>query len=405
MPRHSARIIWTAFILLTVELAPAHASPDSDYTLGVQYYNQRQYKAAADILWKSITDGNPNASPWLYMAHAYYSMGKTGQAIKHYRSIVSTFPGTPEAAAAAQYLKRLDPHGTYAVDAPAPVTASTKPRNPSNPSFQKTDDFDRLPDQGKVYFERRGAHVFVSADLNGRATSMMFDTGAPFTSMSADTFEACGGQLGDRKPDSTVGGVGAERFPAWRCTATVKVGEITRTNLPVIVTSYSKADTLLGQNFFSPYQYTIDDQNSTIMFTKMGSGKSSAAVGSASLSVPFKWKGQYMMVDAKFNGKPYPCIFDTGAFSIALSRKQLREIGIPIPGNAVSSKSSGYGGTTDTLVFEIDSISLGPITKKNIEIHVLENTIMSAPLLGQPLFSDYLFTIDNDHKMIQFVKR
>jgi len=38
---------------------------------------------------------------------------------------------------------------------------------------------------------------------------MLFDTGAPITTMSVDNFEACGGQVPSRNPDTTVGGVHA----------------------------------------------------------------------------------------------------------------------------------------------------------------------------------------------------
>jgi clan AA aspartic protease (TIGR02281 family) len=112
-----------------------------------------------------------------------------------------------------------------------------------------------------------------------------------------------------------------------------------------------------------------------------------------------------MLVKAEVNGKPVEMIFDTGSFVIAFNERALHQLHISIPSDATYGQTVGYGGLSEHNEFEVDSMRLGPITKKNIRVVAMSNAALSTPLLGLPFFGDYQYTVDNEHGLIHFLKR
>jgi hypothetical protein len=92
--------------------APASAATptkyDIEYNQGVEAYTKRDFTKASDLFWKSITDGNPTALVWLYMAHSKSGAGDLQGARKDYQSVVEIFKNTREAKAAATYVASID---------------------------------------------------------------------------------------------------------------------------------------------------------------------------------------------------------------------------------------------------------------------------------------------------------
>jgi predicted aspartyl protease len=425
-------------------------SASAAYTQGLSLYGQQNYAAAASMFEQSIAQNPRDGNAVYYCALANQQIRNFVRAKQLYQYAIMAFPKSQPAVLSqtallqlsgdisAPKLKESDaahaeptgvagsatkvgakdvsdsnsPSQTKSVSSAASEgeSASAKQASVKEATIKRqapavAKDFASLPSQGRFPFERWGRHVQIAAEVNGRAVAMIFDTGAPITTMNVAAFEGIGGIMPTKQADGQIGGVGAGSFSAWRIPVTIKVGSITRVNFPLVVSQSTDAPSLLGQDFFSPFQFTIDDASSTISFTKNGSGKTSASMGGSSLSVPFRWKTRHMIVDAKINGKPYPCIFDTGAHGICFSKKALKDLNMSVPADATMGRSAGIGGTTTDWRFCVDSISLGPIVKKDIEISVVEETGVEEPLIGQTFFDDYQYTVDYDRKIIQFLKR
>ena len=425
------------------------------YTQGLALYGQQNYAAATSMFEQSIAQNPRDGNAVYYCALSNQQIRNFVRAKQLYQYAITAFPKSQPAVLSQTALQQLEPSAPKAkeTDATHPETSSasgsaTKTGASDNSSQSKSvaesgrgnssksesaatttsessnskevsakesaprkqapalaKDFASLPSQGRFSFERLGRHVQIAAEVNGHAVPMIFDTGAPITTMNVAAFESIGGMMPTRQADGMIGGIGAGAFCSWRIPVTIKVGSITRVNFPLVVSQSTEAPSLLGQDFFSPFQFTIDDASSTISFTKNGTGKSSASMGSSSLSVPFRWKTRHMIVDAKINGKSYPCIFDTGAHGICFSKKALKDLNISVPADATMGRSAGVGGTTTDWRFCVGSISLGPIVKKDIEVSVVDESGVEEPLIGQTFFDDYQYTVDYDHKIIQFLKR
>jgi aspartyl protease family protein len=94
-------------------------------------------------------------------------------------------------------------------------------------------------------------HFWASAEINGVKRRMLIDSGATTTAISAATAEAAKLDLGE-SPFGTILSTANGDVAATRSTiATLKVGSITTTDLPVVVSpSFGDTD-VLGMNFLS----------------------------------------------------------------------------------------------------------------------------------------------------------
>ena len=113
-----------------------------------------------------------------------------------------------------------------------------------------------------------------------------------------------------------------------------------------------------------------------------------------------------MVVRVEVNGKPVEMFFDASSYYIALNQKTIHDLHLANPSEPaageVPQESVLPPGVAE---FEVDSIRLGPITKRNIHVVAMSDSALLMPLLGQPFFSDYQYTIDNEHGLIHFLKR
>jgi hypothetical protein len=62
---------------------------------------------------------------------------------------------------------------------------------------------------------------------------------------------------------------------------------------------------------------------------------------------------------------------------------------------------TGVGAASQILVYNVDSIALGPVVKRNISIWVGGD---GFNLLGQNFFGDQRYVIDNDKNVIHFLR-
>jgi len=185
----------------------------------------------------------------------------------------------------------------------------------------------------------------------------------------------------------------------------VKVGTIFRPNFPIKVLSYNSAPPLLGQSFIQDFAYSIDRNAGAIRLTRKGASASSASSASGAYNVPFTWEGPKMVVTVEVNGRPYPMYFDTGnsASAISFGMNDLKALNLNSDeGETVTT--GGVSGSGHGLRFKVRRIKLGPIEKFDIPV-VANYTAIGRPLVGQELYEGFEYSVDNDAKLIRFIRR
>lgn len=66
---------------------------------------------------------------------------------------------------------------------------------------------------------------------------------------------------------------------------------------------------------------------------------------------------------------------------------------------------SNIKGLTNAWELNIDSLRVGPVTKENFQVSVLESSTMSYPLLGQSFFGNYKYTVDTAAGVIHLLEQ
>jgi len=104
-------------------------------------------------------------------------------------------------------------------------------------------------------------------------------------------------------------------------------------------------------------------------------------------------------------------IFDTGNTASACTFRSFGEadaFGLKVPEDAIRRRHSGVTGGGNSLVFPVRRLKLGPIDRANVDVSVNEgvpNNFEMLPLLGQPFWQGYEYTIDMKKHLIYFVRR
>lgn len=368
---------------LSVQSAWAAAFDD-----GVKLFGQRKYKEAAVKFEQAVISNPGDSNALYYKALAYQYLGDRAKATACYQQILQKFPYTT----AAQYAQQ----------------ALTPPERPSRASRNSSREFQSSfgadPETSKIYFTKQGKSVMIDADVNNRRIPVVFDTGAEDCVFGMNHLK----QLGINPPTGPAtgqaSGVGSsEPVKTWQMNVELKVGGIKRSNFPITVQSELPTDPLLGQSFFNGFEYTIDDSINTIVLSKKGSSRPSS--GPDTSAVPFVQEGKELVVTVDVNGKKCQMYFDTGAESITFTRDQAKSLGLNIPDDAEQGTNIGVGGTTASVSFPVQRMRMGPIEKSDIQVTVIEQGKMPKPLLGQTFYGGWQYTIDNQNKLIKFLRR
>lgn len=354
---------------------------------GVKLFGQRNYKAAAVKFEQAVKNSPNDSNACYYRALTYQCLGDRAKASTYYKQILQRFPYST----AAQYAQQA-------------LTPVERPSRAKSTRSGSGSSFGADPEQTRIYYTKQGEWAMVDADVNNRSTRMMFDTGAEGCLFSVDQLRQLGITPPKGPPTGTTSGIGSkEPVKAWDLNIDLKVGQIIRKNFPVQVLETYTLPPLLGQSFFSDFEYTIDDSSSSILLSKRGSGNM-PLVASVS-NVPFTNEGKEMVVEVEINGKKCAMFFDTGADTISFTQNQAKAAGISIPEDAEETTSSGAAGSTPSRSFSVRRMRMGPIEKSDITISVIEKGGMPKPLLGQPFFAGWQYTIDNRNKVIKFLRR
>ncbi|MBF0328796.1 MAG: retroviral-like aspartic protease family protein [Nitrospirae bacterium] len=98
------------------------------------------------------------------------------------------------------------------------------------------------------------------------------------------------------------------------------------------------------------------------------------------------------------NNVPVEMVFDTGASHIVLNSEGVRKIGISRFGKRLKAESAN--GSVESFSFIADSVKLGSIELKNVEIHYVPKSAMN--LLGGTFLSNFDYFVSERSGAITF---
>lgn len=382
---------------------------------GIKLYNAKNFKDAGVLLDQHLTVYPQDVYALYYDALACQALGNMGKAKIFYRQVATLAPNHQLGGYAAAALRQIDP--TFSGGQSGSTSSSSGSSrsgsagvasyNTMASASNSTKLDPSIPMEWDVYCSPGEHGVWVDVDLNGRRVKMIFDTGAPTVTIGKNQLEEIGVEAPRGKANSESGGSSTAGFTAaWLVPMKVKVGPVERT-VPVKVMETNHADPLLGQTYFGAFEYTIDPSAKRIHFKQRGY---STGANRNAYEVPYTFRqaGSRIIVNVEINGKTNPCMFDTGnsLSGIAFhSTAQANQYGVQIPDDAATGMSTGVSGSGEIKTFTIRRARLGPIDRTDLSVAVSETGHTELPLLGQPFWQGYEYTINQQKKVIEFVRR
>jgi clan AA aspartic protease (TIGR02281 family) len=405
---------------------PAQAAPDS-FALGVKQFGAKTYPLAIASFKKAIAANPKNDSARYYYALSLHYSKNIPAAIKAYAELIRLMPDSNGANYARAALAKLDapllsslPPSRMAQQqySQAPSSATTISRSSGTQqiiqsqsqqgSSSRNSADDKIPDECRVYYTLEGNSFIVDVYVNGRPMKMVFDTGAAMCAFGKNNLAAVGIEPPSGKPSGAAVGIGdGGEQSVWDMSVDLKLGPIERKHFPIKVQNQLGLHPLLGQTFYQDFTYTIDNGAHSIHFVKKRnkSGSIYADVSRDPNAVPFVRERNELAVTVEINGKPTKMYFDTGAEVVTLTKRQCQSLGITIPEDAETTTVHGIAGDSRARVFNVSSIKLGGITKRDFQVWVPDGEMAGVGLLGQTFYNDCQYTIDYERGYIHFMRR
>jgi predicted aspartyl protease len=379
-------------VLVLVVFSTTAADAEPHFDQGVKYYQAGNYKAANENFAR-IGGADSQPTVLYYQALCNQQMGNNTAALQLYKKINNNFPNSQEAKLSQQYLARLA--GRSAVVGNG---AARSAGHSNGTSAGGLGSRDRLPDSSGVSFHRGpGNHMLVNAEVGGRMMEVMFDTGAEQSYFGRNQLINAGCKFYPTGEKTSSYGVGG-KVDVDICACEVRLGDIVRT-IPIMVSAQNTDIPLLGQSFFNPFRYDIDTSAGIIHFQRKGAHSNE---GFDTMNVPFTPKGNELEVICSIDGHDCKAYFDTGAGCSMFSLAVLQNMGISVPRDAEPLMLSGVGGGGIAYRFRVNRLSLGPVQKSPMEI--VASPSCAFCLIGQDFFKDKRFSIDNENRVIKFVR-
>lgn len=386
------------------------ASADGIYDVAIIAYRDGKFAEAFALLQQAIQHDRNNSDAYYVMAMTCQQLGRFSEAKGYYQYVIDHFPASKAAPLAKKGVQML---ASVKPTALSPSGSSGSPQTTASvitlktADSQKVDKVERaassdvIPDEEYVPYERtRGDKLFVNGALNGRRTKLLIDTGAYTVCVGKNILTQLGIKPPEGKPTGVAGGASGA-MATWKMDLDVSVGKI---KIRVRADVVEEEDMiLLGQPFLSKMHYQIDGNNNYIHFKKIGGKATYVPYGT--IDVPFKMVNGSFIVEGSINGIPCEMNFDTGATTCLFSFADLSRLNMQPNSEVYSSHVGGVGGgSVRSLVFTVPSIELGPISKRDVLVHVSPIGAGAYPLLGQSFFGNSRFVVDNEKKVIHFYR-
>jgi predicted aspartyl protease len=155
------------------------------------------------------------------------------------------------------------------------------------------------------------------------------------------------------------------------------------------------------------FEYTIDPGAKRIHFKQRGYN-TGANRNAYEVPYTFRQAGSRIIVNVENNGKANPCMFDTGNSACGImfhSPAQALQYGVQIPDDAENVVTGGVTGQSVAKSFTVRRAKLGPIDRTDLPVTVSNTGSTELPLLGQPFWQGFEYTINHQKKVIEFVRR
>lgn len=278
---------------------------------------------------------------------------------------------------------------------------------PEAGSLEPASDLDSIPDQDRIPFTKDASgYMVVKAEINGRQTEMVFDTGANVCMIGADKLQSIGLDT-KNLPGSTayIQGATGSAIATRVLPLTLKIGKTSR-KTAVYVPAKMPTHPLLGQNFLSGLEYEVNNQLQVLLLRKhkepqAGQSGNSVYDPRDRNIVPFTMEGKNIVVPVEVCGKTVQMIFDTGADCVAFPAalwKQLNPPGAKLLGRSVSV---GVDGARPSYKYLLERIDFGPVNLRDLTVIVIDPG-PGRPLLGQKVLGGEKFFIDDSAHVIRF---
>ncbi|SIT48651.1 exported hypothetical protein [Paraburkholderia ribeironis] len=231
-------------------------------------------------------------------------------------------------------------------------------------------------------------------ELDRQPLLMTVDTGDEKTFIEPDTAESL--QLAqDNSHAVSINGIGGRVDSLYQRTIPVlKFGLEKWIDLPVMVVSSRSAAQqksamqpagVLGANVLSRYDVELDFPAKTMtLYTVQGcTGRFVPWNGSYDAFVPFKTRGNRMILEAALNGHHVRAELDTGAFRSLVSLKiaEIANIGGQMAMGPALSGSGAGGQSLGYNIYRFDTFSLGEKTFHNTPLAVADFGMKDADML------------------------
>lgn len=397
-----------------------HAAVATEFDDGMKALKERRFAEATKLLQRAWWTTQTDPEALYYLAVSEHYQGLTGNALTHYQILLTRYPQNQHCKAALQAISGIslnpgsvDSQNYPKVGKPAASsrvnTIQTYGAGSLSRSRTIAPSTYSLPERATILCENHDRQLRVDCFINNRPIKMVFDTGATGVVIGKNQLEEMGIKTPEGDPSGLSGGSAIDGSqPFWMIKADLKVATIFRPAFPIKVISYNSGPPLLGQSFIQDFDYVIDASAGVIRLTRKGAANNPARATlpqTQSSSVPFRWEGAKMVVNVDVNGRPYPMYFDTGnsAAAITFALTDVKALNL----NTDESEGAITGGVTGTgsaLKFKVKRLKLGPIEK--FDVPVLANfSALERPLVGQQMYEGFEYTVDNDAKLIRFIRR
>lgn len=96
----------------------------------------------------------------------------------------------------------------------------------------------------------------------------------------------------------------------------------------------------------------------------------------------------HFITTARMNGRNIEVLVDTGATSVAINKKTARRLGLNLKPSDFKYTVNTANGSTKAASAMIDKIQIGNVTVKNVQAAVLDDSALSATLLGMSFLKE-----------------
>lgn len=330
-------------------------------------------------------------------AVCYYNLKYRSRAMQCLIIILQNYPKSRMVESAKHMLKTI-------TGSNPPAQILVQDRDSSAQSSNRTSGTDNS-DKALHYAVSPSGHMIVPCFLNRQPIAGIFDTGASVTWFSNSQLKNAKIELKTKRSNIRTVGIGGES-EVQEASVDFWLGNIHKENFLVIVENdeilrRNQGESavldygLVGANAFGDCAFTINDRNHTITFHKNGF---TPATNSSALS--FRMEGNEIIVRPKVNGRECDMTLDTGCSSVAFTDRLLPAIGMSVPTDSRLGQSLGIGGKRSSRIFEINSIKMGNVEKKNVKAACDMQSGIEYPLLGRSFLEGLILTIDPRQKKL-----